>query len=203
MFFAFSGTPLLVYRTPSPDPTNMAQYQYPTEIATAAYHAGEETAVADQFLQVCTHFPECAREFAEEAAKAVAAESCEHHAPPPKLEGGLTLAQRRRAAADHVGLCGLYQADVIASVLTGDVLAKWNSTAGTKFRNQVSSLRGGVQISFLVVCNQPLGVKPSSSSETHPCCRGGCHRHETKWLFCKTSLLPRLGKGLALRETIA
>lgn len=115
---------------------------YPTEIALEAYLGGDTGAIARQFLVVCKHYPERAREFAEDAAYAVGGRSCQHQGPPPHLPAGVKGEALVQAAASHVELCGKQQAGIIAAVTTDAVFAKWGTTTGNKFRNQVGVMLG-------------------------------------------------------------
>ena len=64
----------------------MAQPEYPTEIAVQAFRGGDLTAISNQLLTVCTHYPERAREFAYDVAVAVGSTECHHTEPPPVLD---------------------------------------------------------------------------------------------------------------------
>ena len=119
----------------------MAQPPYPTEIAVEAFVGGDLTAISTQLLVVCTHYPERAREFALDAAVAVASTDqadCKHKEPPPMLDPTLGIEALREAARNHCGTCGKHQADVIAAVRTQAVWQKWKSRSGRKYRNQVT-----------------------------------------------------------------
>lgn len=110
---------------------------YPNVVAAEGYFGGDSQAVARQFLTVCRHYPERAREFAMSAAYVVGERCCTHEGAPVCLPTGLEGEDLVVAAANHTGLCGKHQADVIAAVKTGAVVAKWGSTTGNKYRNQV------------------------------------------------------------------
>lgn len=112
-------------------------------VDVASYVAGSQDACYLQLVEFLTALPagednnaDAARAFAFEIASKVGAEYCSHDAPPDPLEE-MSHAKRKKAAAEHPGLCGLYHAGVIAAVKTQDVVEKWNATTGNKFRNQV------------------------------------------------------------------
>ena len=90
---------------------SMAQPEYPTEIAVQAFRGGDLTAIANQLLTVCTHYPERAREFAYDVAVAVGSTECHHTAPPPVLDTNMGRTALVEAARNHVGTRGRYQAD--------------------------------------------------------------------------------------------
>lgn len=79
------------------------------------------------------------RAFAFEIASQVGGRYCRHVEEPPALED-MSLAKKKKAAANHPGLCGVYHAAVIAGVKTQDVVDKWGTTTANKYRNQVSPI---------------------------------------------------------------
>ena len=116
---------------------------FPTHVACAQYHdeVSNSGAVARQLDVVGTHFPDQARDWGEEACKAVAFPCCEHSSCPPALTGQGSLKQRKEEAAAHPGLCGVHHACFIVAVSFADVAARGNGIATTKaFRNQASDL---------------------------------------------------------------
>lgn len=110
------------------------------------YKGGNANACYDQLVAIINANPaedgddesDVARAFAFEIAAKVGAEYCNHDSAPEPL-GDMGLQKRKKAAADHPGLCGYFHAGVIAAVKTEDVETKWGSTTGNKFRNQVRS----------------------------------------------------------------
>lgn len=111
------------------------------------YVGGNSRACYDQMVQFLRENPPVSgnnlpRAFAFEIASKVGQQHCTHAAEPQPL-GDMSKAARKKAAAEHPGLCGLYHAHVIAAVKTGDVVEKWgeeNITAN-KYRNQVSAFK--------------------------------------------------------------
>ncbi|CAN0398194.1 unnamed protein product [Pylaiella littoralis] len=75
------------------------------------------------------------RAFAFEIASQVGGRYCRHVEEPPALED-MSLAKKKKAAANHPGLCGVHHAAVIAGVKTQDVVDKWGTTTANKYRNQ-------------------------------------------------------------------
>lgn len=107
------------------------------------YYGGNVTACHDQLVQFLAANPptdgdNLPRALAFEIAHKVGQRTCSHAAEPQPL-GDMSKAARKKAAAEHPGLCGLYHAHIIAAVKTSDVAEKWgerNLTA-SKYRNQV------------------------------------------------------------------
>lgn len=112
-----------------------------------------------QLKLVAQHHPSRTREFAFDAATAVATAHCEHAVHPLPLQAGLSLAQRKVAAKAHAGLCGVSLAAVIVGLQFSDI----SETATRRsvpvsyavFRNQVRDVDG---VLFVIVryCLQPL-----------------------------------------------
>lgn len=87
-----------------------------------AYEGGNPTACHDQFVQFLqTNSPvdgdDLPRTFAFEIACKVGQQHCTHGAEPLPLDD-MSHAARKKAAAEHPGLCGVYHAHVIAAVKT-------------------------------------------------------------------------------------
>lgn len=74
-----------------------------------------------QLKLVAQHHPSRTREFAFDAATAVATAHCEHAVHPLPLQAGLSLAQRKVAAKAHAGLCGVSLAAVIVGLQFSDI----------------------------------------------------------------------------------
>lgn len=121
---------------------------YDAEIpAVEAFLAGGkdgETAIYRQLVRVASFSgPARAREFALRAARAVAEEYCTHGDTAPRILDGITRASRlasKDANGGHNGLCGKYQADVIAAVDTQEVVLRYGDPYAHNFRKQVSPL---------------------------------------------------------------
>jgi len=118
--------------------------QYPTDVAVDELAHNPE-AVAEQVLFVAENFPERVREFIFDAAVAVGQEQCHHTHASAGLPEGLSVAQRRQAAADHGGLCGVFHAATIAGVETQKVADRGDLTHN-RFRNQVSRETANVSL---------------------------------------------------------
>ncbi|CAB1108443.1 unnamed protein product [Ectocarpus sp. CCAP 1310/34] len=107
-----------------------------------AYVGGNQQACYVQLVDVLSALPageentDVGRAFAFEVPSKVGARYCSHLSAPEPLED-MSHAKRKKAAADHPGLCGVYHAHIIAAVRTQDVAEKWNQTTGNKYRNQV------------------------------------------------------------------
>ena len=119
----------------------MAQPTYPAAIALQAFEEGHENAIHAQLQLVAEHYPSRTREFAFDAATAVATAHCEHAVHPLALPAGLSLAQRKVAAKAHAGMCGVSLAAVIAGLQFADIsetATRRNVPVSyTAFRNQV------------------------------------------------------------------
>ena len=122
--------------------------QYPTDEAVDELAHNPEV-VAEQVLFVAENFPERVREFIFDAAVAVSQEQCHHTHAAAGLPEGLSVAQRRQAAADHGGLCGVFHAATIAGVETQKVADRGDLTHN-RFRNQVS--RETANVSYCYSC---------------------------------------------------
>lgn len=119
----------------------MAQPAYPDVVALEAFKNGEELAIYHQLELVAEHYSPRTREFAFDAATAVALTFCEHEDHPLALPSGLSSKERKAAASAHPGLCGVSLAAVIAGVAFGDVAAtaerRGVPATYRAFRNQV------------------------------------------------------------------
>ena len=107
------------------------------------YDGGNETACHDQLVAFLQANPpvdgdDLPRKLAFEMAHKVGQRHCRHAAEPQPL-ADMSHAARKKAAAEHPGLCGVYHAHIIVAVKMSDVVEKWgeqNITAN-KYRNQV------------------------------------------------------------------
>lgn len=109
----------------------------------AAYDDGNATACHDQLVQFLQANPpsdgdDLPRALAFEIAHKVGLRHCTHASEPHPL-GDMSKAARKKAAAEHPGLCGVYHAHIIAAVKTSDVAEKWgeHNLTANKYRNQV------------------------------------------------------------------
>ena len=118
----------------------MAQQTYPDVVALEAFEDGDAVAIHQQLEQVAEHHAPRTREFAFDAATAVARRVCEHQEHPVALPGGLSSKERKAAASAHPGLCGVSLAAVIAGICFYDVSA--------------TAERRGVQPTYNVMRNQ-------------------------------------------------
>lgn len=121
---------------------HMAQPQFPGAPDTAAYADGDQQAIYRQLKQAYDSSPQRVREFAFTAANAIGQLYCPHVEAPEPLPVGLNRDARKAAAAAHPGLCGYFQAGVIAGVEFEDVATraagKGAPATMNVFRNQVS-----------------------------------------------------------------
>ena len=90
------------------------------------------------------------RALAFEIAHKVAQRHCSDAAEPQQL-GDLSHAARKKAAAEHLGLCGVYHAHIIAAVKTSDVIEKWgeHDLTANKYRSQVCERQSGSRFCVL------------------------------------------------------
>lgn len=109
------------------------------------YNDGNTTACHDQLVEFLQASPpvdgdSSPRALAFEIAYKVGKRHCTHTAEPQPL-GDMRKAARKKAAAEHPGLCGVYHAGIIAAVKTSDVAEKWgeHNLTANKYRNQVST----------------------------------------------------------------
>lgn len=127
------------------------------------YKGGNVNACYDQLVAFIMANPpeegdddsDVARAFAFEIAAKVGFQYCTHDSAPEPLQD-MGLQNRKHAASAHPGLCGYYHAGVIAAVKTEDVQAKWGSTTGNKFRNQVRKAHVTLFLLFLLKFPNPL-----------------------------------------------
>ena len=152
------------------------------------YDGGDATACHDQlvaFLQANppVHGDDLPRQLAYEIAHKVGLRHCSHVAEPQPL-ADMSHAARKKAAAEHPGLCGVYHARIIAAVKTSDVVEKWgeeNITAN-KYRNQVCERPSGSRFCVLAELRNRQPVVPALILRGSSCFSVLCGTHTTEFL---------------------
>ena len=130
------------YSTPLERYVFAATHKHPMSVLAEpdvmGYDGGNATACYDQLVAFLQANPPVDGDHLPRVAHKVGQRHCSHAAEPQPL-ADMSHAARKKAAAEHPGLCGVYHAHIIAAVKTSDVVEKWgeqNITAN-KYRNQV------------------------------------------------------------------
>ena len=167
------------YSTPLEKYVFAATHKHPISVLpepdVMGIDGGNATACHDQLVAFLQANPpvdgdDLPRALAFEIAHKVGQRHFSHAAEPQPL-GDMSHAARKKAAAAHPGLCGVYHAHIIAAVKTSDVIEKWgeHNLTANKYRNQVRERPSGSRLRVLAVVRHRQTVVPALTLRGSSC----------------------------------